>query len=57
MFQTINSVGSNTLSLKYQLFEQLRWKDIEIWNFEFVVKTQFLYLYVYIENILFVIFN
>ena len=38
---TMNSVGSNNLSLKYLMFTPLSWKDIEIRTFEFVAKTQF----------------
>ena len=37
------SVLSNNLSLKYKKFTQSGYKDIEIRNFEFVTKTQFLY--------------
>ena len=42
MFQTMNSVKLNNLSLKYQRFTPLGCKDIGIRIFEFVAKTQFL---------------
>ena len=42
MFQTVNSVGPNNLSLKYQRFTSLDCKDIGIRQFEFVTKTQLL---------------
>ena len=48
--QTMNSVRSNNLSLKYQSFTTLGCKDVGVRKFEFVVKTQFLY----VVNILFV---
>ena len=38
----MNSVRSNSLSLKYPRITLLGWKDIEVWIFEFVAKTQFL---------------
>ena len=41
----MNSVRSNTISLKYQIFTTLGSKDIEIINSDFVAKTQFLYLF------------
>ena len=41
-FQTMNSVWSNILSLRYQVIAQSGCKDIGIRNFEFVAKTQFL---------------
>ena len=37
------SVISNSLSLKYQKFTESGCKDIEIRNFEFVTKAQFLW--------------
>ena len=40
--QTINSVRSNNLSLKYQRFTRSGGEDIGIRKFEFVAKTQFL---------------
>ena len=43
IFQTMNSVKSNSLSLKYRRFTPSGCKDIEIRKFEFVAKTQFLY--------------
>ena len=42
IFQTMNSVRSNSLSLKYQGFPPLGCQDIRIRKFEFVAKTQFL---------------
>jgi len=42
IFQTVNSVWSNDLSLKYQKFKSSDWKDIGIRNFWYVAKTQFL---------------
>ena len=39
--QTVNSVRSNNLSLKYQRFKSSDCEDIEIKKFEFVAKTQF----------------
>ena len=39
--QTVNSVRSNNLSLKYQRFKPSDCEDIEIKKFEFVAKTQF----------------
>ena len=44
----MNSVRSNILSLKYQRFVTSGFKDIEVWIFEFVAKTQFLYIYIFI---------
>ena len=38
----MNSVRQNNLSLKYQTFDHEGFKEIEIRNFEFVAKTQFL---------------
>jgi len=38
----MNSVRSNSLSLKYQGFPPLGCQDIRIRKFEFVAKTQFL---------------
>ena len=38
----MNYVISNNLSLKYQKFTSIDFKDIGILNFEFVTKTQFL---------------
>ena len=40
MFQTMNSVRSNNLSLKYQILSGF--KDKEIRKLELVAKTQFL---------------
>ena len=42
MCQTMNSVRSNNLSLKYQRFTPSGCKDIGIIKFEFVAKTQVL---------------
>ena len=39
MFQSVNSVILNNLSLKYQRFKPSGCKDIEIRKFEFVAKT------------------
>ena len=44
IFQTMNSVRSNNISLKYQRFATLGYKDIGIIKSEFVAKTQFLCL-------------
>ena len=41
--KTMNSVRSNSLSLKYQGFSPSGCQDIGIRKFEFVAKTQFLY--------------
>ena len=41
IFQTLNSVGSKSLNLKYKRFTPLGCKDIEIGVFEFVAKTLF----------------
>ena len=38
----MNSVRSNNISLKYQRFTTLGFKDLGIINSEFVAKTQFL---------------
>ena len=43
IFQTLNSVRSNNVSLKYQRPTPSGCKDIGIRIFEFVAKTQFLY--------------
>ena len=43
IFQTINSVRSNSLSLKYQRFKSSGWAAIGIRKVEFVAKTQFLF--------------
>jgi len=48
IFQTINSVRWNNLSLKYQRFTRSGCEDIGIRKFEFVAKTQF--LFIKIEN-------
>ena len=40
-FQTMTSVRSNNISLKYQRFTTLGLKDIGIIKSEFVAKTQF----------------
>ena len=42
LFQTMNYVTSNSLSLKYQRFTASGLKNIRIRKFEFVTKTQFL---------------
>ena len=44
IFQTMNSVRSNSLSLKYQGFSPSGCQDIRTRKFEFVSKTQFLWL-------------
>ena len=51
IFQTINSVWSNILSLKYQRVAPSDGKDIRIRKFEFVAKTQFLCI-AYVDNCL-----
>ena len=45
IFQTMNSVKSNNLSLKYQRFTTSGSKDIGVSTFEFVAKTQFLLIF------------
>ena len=47
IFQTMNSVRSNNLSLKYQSFTTVGCKDIGIRKFEFVAKTQFLSVFLW----------
>ena len=47
IFQTMNYVGSNNLSLKYQKFTLLGCNDIGFRKFKFVAKTQFFYIYVF----------
>ena len=42
IFQTMNAVRSNNVSLKYQRFTSSDCKDIMITKIEFVAKTQFL---------------
>jgi len=42
IFQTMNSVKSNSLNLKYRRFAPSGCKDIEIRKLGFVAKTQFL---------------
>ena len=42
IFQTMNHVRPNNISLKHQRFTPLGCKDVEIRKFEFVVKTHFL---------------
>ena len=42
-FQTMKSVRSNNLSLKYQRFTPFGCEDIGIRKSEFVAKTQFLF--------------
>ena len=44
IFHTLNSVRSNNLSCNYQSFTPSSCKKIVIRKFEFVVKTQFLYV-------------
>ncbi len=41
LFQTMNSDGSNNLSLKYQRYTQSGCKDIWIINFKFVNQILF----------------
>ena len=43
IFQTMFFVRSNNLSLKYQRFTPLGYKDIGLRTFKFVAKTQFLW--------------
>ena len=50
IFQTMNSVRSNNLSLKYQRVIPPDWKDIGVRKFEFVVKTQFLCKFNFLQN-------
>ena len=47
IFQTINSVRSNSLSLKYQRFTPSGCEVIAVRKFEFVAKTQFLCLFIF----------
>ena len=42
IFQTMNSVRSNILSLNYQRFTTSGFSEMGFWIFEFVTKTQFL---------------
>ena len=42
IFQTMNSVQSNILNLKYLMFTSSGCKDMGIIKFEFVAKTQFI---------------
>ena len=42
IFQTMNAVRSNNVSLKNQRFTSSGYKDIRITKIEFVAKTQFL---------------
>ena len=42
IWQTMNSVGSNILSLKYSTVKPSDLKDLGIWHFNFVSKTHFL---------------
>ena len=44
IFQTMNFVGSVSLSLKYQRFTPVDCEDIRIRKCEFVAKTQFLWI-------------
>ena len=44
IFKTMTSVRSNNISLKYQRFMTLGFKDIGIRRSEFVAKNQLLYL-------------
>ena len=45
IFQTMNSVRSNNISLKYQIFTTLLgFKDIGVIKSEFVANTQFLWI-------------
>ena len=44
IFQTMNSVVSNNQSLKYQGFTSAGCKDIGFRHFEFVAKTQFVWV-------------
>ena len=50
IFQTMNSVRSNNISLKYQSFTALGFKDIGVIKSEFVAKTQFLCILSNIRN-------
>ena len=45
IFQTVNSVRSNGLSLKYQRFASSGCNDIGFRKYEFAAKTQFLYVH------------
>ena len=49
----MNSVRLNNLSLKYQRFITSGFKDIEVWIFEFVTKTQFLFVWSKLNEIFF----
>ena len=53
IFQTMNSVRSNYLSLKYQSYTPSGCKDIGIRKFESVAKTQFLYYMVNFSQVTF----
>ena len=43
IFQTINSIRSNSLGLKYQRFTTTRLQRYRDWKIKFVATTQFLY--------------
>ena len=47
IFQTINSVRSKSLSLKYQRFTPSCCKNIEMRTFEFVAKTQITFVIIF----------
>ena len=56
LFQTINSVWSNNISLKYYRFTSSGCKNIGIRKFEFVAKNHFLCLYKFLIFVKFWIF-
>ena len=51
IFQFMNSVRANSLSLKCQSFTPSGYKDIGIRTFEFVAKSEFLYAYFVVCNL------
>ena len=52
IFQTINSVTSNNLSLKYQRFTLAGCKDMGTIPFELLAKTQFLFREKLLKNLI-----
>ena len=51
IFQTMNSVRSNNISFKSPRFKPSGCRDIGIRTFKFVVKTQFLYYWIFYRQI------
>ena len=57
IFQTMISVRSNNLILKYQGFTPSGCKDIGLRTFKFVANTQFLYIFMFIDLIYLFLFR